>query len=227
MMTDFTFPKPICLIITFFILTALTASCQNKASDKSAWPSSLLLMPEGLKKEQMPDPNSEGAKLTVQYCSQCHGIPYPAGHSASDWVVIMRKMMLLTQQSEDLGSRGGMMGGMRRGMMRRRNMPMGMMSAKVPTQTEQKEILSYLQANSLKTIEENELPDLSGSQTEEFKNSCSRCHALPSPYQHTAEQWPAVVERMRKRMKDYNMAAITDEEGNSIIKYLQTVAAKQ
>ena len=112
-MKNYPFPKQICMLITVIILTAITASCQNKSSDKSAWPSSLLLMPKGLKQEEMPDPNSEGAKLTILYCSQCHGIPYPAGHSASDWVVIMRKMMLLTQQSEQLGSRGGMMGGMR------------------------------------------------------------------------------------------------------------------
>ncbi len=226
-MTDYRFPRYISMIISYIILSTLTVSCQNKNSDKSSWPSSMLLMPEGLKPEQMPDANSEGAKLTVLYCSQCHGIPYPAGHSESDWVVIMRKMMLLIQQSEYLGSRGGMMGGMRGGMMSRRNMPMGMMNAKVPTQSEQKEILAYLQANSLKTISENELPDLSGPQAEEFKNTCSRCHALPSPYQHTAEQWPAVVERMRKHMKDYNMAGITDEEENSVIKYLQTAAAKQ
>ena len=184
-------------------------------------------MPEGLKQEDMPDPDSEGAKLTVNYCSQCHGIPFPSGHSAPDWIVIMRKMLLFAQESDYMRSGGGMMGGMRGGMMGRRNMPMGMMNAKVPTQAEQKEILSYLQANSLKTIPENELPDLAGAQTEEFRNNCARCHALPSPYQHTAEQWPAVVERMRKHIKDYNMPEITDAEVNSITAYLQTHSTKQ
>ncbi len=201
----------------FTVLIILFGGCQNKTSDKSSWPASLLLMPDGLKETQVPDPTSDGAKLTIMYCSQCHGIPYPAGHSASDWVVIMRKMMLLTQQSYNMSSNGGMM----RGMMGRRNMPMGMVGAKMPTQGEQQEILSYLQANSLKTIQENELPDLSSTIAGEFKNKCAICHALPSPFQHTAEQWPDVVDRMRKHMKELKIAELTDDEANSITKYLQ------
>lgn len=209
-MPIYNLPGKVCLFITLIVFTT---GCQNKTTDKNSWPTSLLLMPDGLKQEQVPDPNSEGARLTVLYCSQCHGTPYPSGHSASDWVVIMRRMILLMQKSEYMGSGGGMMG--------RRNMPMGMMRAKVPTRAEQKEILTYLQAHSLKSIQENELPDISSTIAEEYKNKCSICHALPSPYQHTAEEWPAVVERMRKHMKDQNIAALTDDEANSLTKYLQ------
>jgi mono/diheme cytochrome c family protein len=230
-MADHPLIKKIFIFSACLALTVLSASCQNKKSDKSAWPSSMLLMPQGLKQDQMPDPDSEGARLTASYCAQCHGIPYPAGHSASDWVVIMRKMMLFIRQSDYMGSQGGMMGGMRGGMrggmMGGRNMPMGMMGARVPSQAEQNEILKYLQAHALKTIGENELPDQSGTLAEEFRSKCSVCHALPSPYQHDAEQWPAVVERMRKHMKDFHMAGLTDEQANSIVKYLQSASVKK
>jgi mono/diheme cytochrome c family protein len=227
-MTNYLFPRNIRMLIALSIITAMTASCQTKSSDKSKWPSSFLLMPEGLKKEAMPDPESEGARLTALYCAQCHGIPYPSGHSASEWVVIMRKMMLYMEKSEYMGSGGGMGGmrGMRGGMMGNRNMPMGMMSSKVPSPAEQKEILSYLQEHGLKTIQENELPEISGTAAEEFRTNCSKCHALPSPYQHTSEQWPAVVERMVRHTKDFHLAVIPDNEVSSIIKYLQETVKK-
>ncbi len=214
------------IMLSLIIITALSASCQNKTSDESSWPNSLLLMPKGIQQDDMPASNSDGAKLTIMYCSQCHGIPYPAGHSASDWKVIMRKMMLYMRQSDHLGSGGGMMGGMRGGMMGNRNMPMGIMNAKVPSQSEQKLILSHLQNHSLKTIQENELPVSTSGAIEEFKKTCSKCHALPSPYQHTAKQWPVVVERMLKHMKEFNLPSLPESEINSITAYLQDAANK-
>jgi len=210
------------IMLSLIMVTTLSASCQNQSNttDESSWPNSMLFMPKGISDEDMPNPNSEGAKLTIMYCSQCHGIPYPAGHSASDWKVIMRKMMLYMRQSDNLGSGRGTMGG----MMGNRKMPMGMMNAKVPSSAEQKIILSYLQENSLKSIQENELPASKSGAIEEFKKTCSKCHALPSPYQHTAKQWPAVVQRMLKHVKEFNLPALPESEVKSITAYLQDAA---
>ena len=34
-----------------------------------------------------------------------------------------------------------------------------------------------------------------------FEATCSQCHVLPDPKQHTADEWPGVVERMAQNMK--------------------------
>jgi hypothetical protein len=196
------------------LLSFLLTDCHGQNVDNRAWPSDFLQMPVKSKEDSLPDANSEEAKLTLHYCSQCHDEPSPSEHSSSDWTVIMRQMMLLTKRSNNMGSMGGMMGS-------RGNMPMGMIGAEVPTQEQQKEILSYLQAHSMKTITEKELPDASNKASEEFKTECALCHALPSPYQHTQEQWPKVVERMRRHMKESNLSVISNDEANSIIKYLR------
>ena len=35
-----------------------------------------------------------------------------------------------------------------------------------------------------------------------YAQTCTRCHALPNPRQHTGEQWPGVVARMEQHMRD-------------------------
>jgi len=173
-----------------------------------------LQMPSGVAASQLPAPDSRGAQLTARYCSQCHGIPSPANHSASDWVPIMRRMMLRMERSASMSQ---MMG---RGMMGR-NMPMGMMGAAVPTPPEERDILAYLQNHALKSIPEEELPESSGSAATLYKRTCSRCHALPNPAVYTPGQWPAVVSRMRQYMQPSGVPGISDEQAQTIIKYLQ------
>lgn len=203
--------------ILFFLF--LVSGCQGDSQDKKKLPADFFHKLEGINQNQLPDPRSEGAQLTAQYCSQCHGIPYPSGHSSSDWVVIMRQMILYMKQSNHMGSMGGMMGN--------GNMHMRMMGANVPSPEERNAILSYLQAHSMKSISENELPEVNGVAAKDFKSQCSVCHALPSPYQHTAEQWPAVVKRMLQHMKDFKLPVISENEADTIIKYLQKASVQQ
>lgn len=82
-------------------------------------------------------------------------------------------------------------------MMSRR---MGMMRAgeiMAPTAEEERAILEYLQSHALRPLPEATPPDLGDEAARLFARSCSRCHALPDPAQHTPEEWPSVVERMR------------------------------
>ncbi len=183
------------------------------------WTTDALAMPAQLDRNRLPDPNSEGARLVDRYCSQCHGIPSPASHDASDWVPVFRRMILLMEKSEANGSRGGGMGGMMG-----RGMPMGMMGSEVPSDKEQEEMLHYLQANALQSTTKEKLPEPGGDAATLYAKTCSHCHALPSPGQHTAAQWPAVVERMRERMKSMQQKDITDKQAETIIKYLQRSA---
>jgi len=196
------------------LMLGLTACNRSPHLAATGWTQSALQMPAGIAASQLPAPENRGAQLTARYCSQCHGIPSPASHSASDWVPVMRRMMLRMERSAVMGQ---MMG---RGMMGR-GMPMGMMGAAVPTPSEERDILEYLQSHALRSIKEETLPEKNSSGAALYSRTCSRCHALPDPAQHTPEQWLAVVDRMRQYMRSGGVPHISDEQAQTIIEYLR------
>jgi len=114
----------------------------------------------------------------------------------------------------------GMGGMMHRGMMR----GMGGMHPAAPTEDERRIILDYLQAHSLRAIAADSLPSSGTPGAELFVRTCSRCHALPSPAQHTPSQWPAVVARMRGNMLRFKVDTISDETAREIVAYLERAA---
>jgi mono/diheme cytochrome c family protein len=65
---------------------------------------------------KLPSPETQGAMLFKDRCSQCHGLPDPGRHTAKEWPAIMEKM---------------------RGYMQS-------MDRKVITENEEKEIVNYL-----------------------------------------------------------------------------------
>lgn len=48
-------------------------------------------------------------------------------------------------------------------------------------------------------------PDLNSRAGRIFGQTCSQCHALPDPQQHSAGQWPSVVARMEQHMRERNL----------------------
>jgi hypothetical protein len=58
------------------------------------------------------------------------------------------------------------------------------------------QLLNYLTAHALQVA--SSLPPGPGKAT--FEATCARCHVLPDPRRHTANEWPVVVERMRRNM---------------------------
>lgn len=56
-----------------------------------------------------------------------------------------------------------------------------------------------------------------------FNHYCSQCHALPSPAQHTAAEWPSVVARMRAQMQEVSQPVQVPDppELEKIIAFLQ------
>jgi len=160
---------------------------------------SVALPPPGVKAADLPDPNSKGAQLVVKYCAQCHELPSPAMHSATDWPSIARRMWL------------------------RMELLPPTLGVKVPTSAERFAILDYLNTNALK-VSGTTLP--AGPGREAFSQICSRCHALPDPKTHSREDWPTVYARMEKNMERMKVPPPTREQTSDILLYLQTVASR-
>ncbi len=154
------------------------------------------VVPPGIKPADLPDRSSEGAKLVVTYCAQCHDLPTPLMHAAKEWPGIAERMfnrMAMCSQMSGMGMMGKMGGNGMGGMM-------GMMNIKATSAKDQEIIVTYLKKHSLKSIALDALPSPHTEGAMLFAATCTQCHALPDPKQHTAQQWPEVVARMRENM---------------------------
>lgn len=154
----------------------------------------IALPPPGVTPADLPEPNSKGAQLVAQFCAQCHNLPTPQMHSATDWPSIARRMWLRTEWlSPTLG-------------------------VKVPTMAERFAMLEYVTTNALRVTAAN-LPAGAGRET--FELVCSRCHALPDPRVHSPADWPAVFSRMQQNMERMKVAPLTRSQTADILLYLQ------
>jgi hypothetical protein len=54
----------------------------------------IALPPAGVEPGDLPDPHAQGAQLEARYCAQCHALPAPTMHSATDWPLVARRMWL-------------------------------------------------------------------------------------------------------------------------------------
>lgn len=167
-------------------------------------------LPEGIPASDLPDAGGRGAGLVATYCGQCHGIPSPRRHAAEDWEATARRMFRRMAHMEGMG--GGMMGRMRGGRM----------EVEAPTPGEERAILAYLREHALQGAREETLPG--GEGRDPFVRICSRCHALPDPRQRAAEEWPAVVERMRGHMDRMEVEDVSDAEADRVVRYLQAAS---
>jgi cytochrome c5 len=192
------------------------AACRGGEPEGMWVRADMIELPEGVPARELPDPESPGAGLAGRYCSQCHGIPTPKRHSAEDWMPTLRRMFARMDHMSRMGGMDGMMG---RGMRGRVRMPMGMHGVRSPTVEEQRLIVAYYQTHALRTIEPAALPTGQGAAL--FSDWCSRCHALPDPEQHTPEEWPAVVARMRENTERMDVGAFSNDEAAAIIEYLR------
>lgn len=162
------------------------------------------LVPPGVNPEDLPAPNSKGAQLLVYYCTTCHNLPSPSMHTREEWTVVADRMFRRMSR---------MSGGM-------------MMNIEMPSAEEQKEIIGYLRAYSLKSISPRELPSPESREATLFKERCSQCHGLPDPERHTAKEWPAILEKMRGYMQVMDKKVITNDEEKDIEGYLQRNAKR-
>jgi cytochrome c5 len=194
------------------ILTSPAGCRPDHRSTMDGWTAAALQMPPAVTEDQLPAPRSEGAQLVVRYCGQCHGLPSPRSHSAQDWVPTFRRMIARMEHSATMGPMGHMRG------------PMGMMGAQSPSATEQRLLLTYLQRYGLQATTLDSLPSPASPAALLFAQTCARCHALPAPSQHTTAEWPAVLQRMRQHMADFQMPTMSDAQADTLVRYLQEAA---
>jgi len=159
-------------------------------------------MPPGINPNQLPEPKSEGARLLGQYCSQCHGVPGPGLHTPNEWPNGMNRRMQMMS--------GGRM----------------MMRIEAPNDNELKILMAYLEKNAQQTIAANKLAGANTPEGQAFQKICAQCHALPDPAQHTSNEWPAVIERMRKNMSSMGKQLPDQSTADKILGFLQTHSAK-
>jgi len=157
----------------------------------------IALPPAGVAPGDLPDPSSLGATLLTTHCSQCHDLPAPSMHSATDWPSVVRRMWL-----------------------RMDRLPAGL-GVSIPDQGDRNTMLAYLAANALPISGAN-LP--AGEGREVFATICSRCHALPDPRVHSPQDWLTVYLRMEQNMERMNVSPATQAETAQILAYLQSVS---
>jgi hypothetical protein len=115
-------------------------------------------------------------------------------HSATDWPGVVRRMWL-----------------------RMERLPASA-NVQLPDPGARATMLTYLMNNGLK-VSGAVLPP--GQGRAEFAEVCSRCHALPDPNVHSAQDWLAVFLRMERNMERMNVRPPTQAETSGILAYLQ------
>ncbi|MBA5867537.1 MAG: hypothetical protein GDA67_12675 [Nitrospira sp. CR1.3] len=162
------------------------------------------MLPPGIKSQDLPDPESQGAKALSTYRAQCHHLPSPRMHTAEDWPRVAGRMLMRERMMAQM-----------RGMM---------MQVKAPTSQEEEELLQYLQSHALQPLASGPVPAPDSLGIALFQQTCAQCHALPDPKQHLASEWRSVVERMRQNMIAMGRREITDREAKEITAYLGLAA---
>ncbi len=179
------------------VLLFCAASCAfaDEATDaKKRWAESPYgpmlerILPPTFEAHQLPEPQSEGARLVQRYCVQCHNLPNPAMHHAAKWPPIVARM---AKRMRGGGNMGRLMADMMAGV-------------KAPSPQEQRALVAYLRRYAQKPLDPARYPELALPSTEPFRLACSQCHELPDPRRHTAGEWPAVVARMQQNMQWMN-----------------------
>ena len=152
------------------------------------------ILPPAVEPRELPERSSDGAKLTVRYCVQCHNLVNPAMHTAERWRNVVERMVWRMRGNGNLGE----------------VMKDMMANVKAPSDAEVETLTRYLQKYGQTEIEPRH-PALATRSGEIFAIACAQCHALPDPRRHTAREWPHVVARMKRHMAWTNVVVGSPE----------------
>jgi hypothetical protein len=187
----------------FLLALAACAAAADEAGDaKKRWQTSpqgpMLerLLPPTFEARQLPEPGSQGARLALRYCVQCHNLPNPAMHHAEKWPPIVDRMVV---RMEGRGNMGKLMAEMMAGV-------------KSPAPEETQTLIAYLQKYAQTPLDEKRYPEVLQRSGQAFRLACNQCHVLPDPKRHTAAEWPSVVARMQKNMEWMNQVVGSQPE---------------
>jgi hypothetical protein len=69
-------------VLLAMLLLLFVAACSNgeRTTDQAS------------KKPTLPEPDSAGAKLLIEYCSECHAPPHPTKHAKGEWKSVVQRM---------------------------------------------------------------------------------------------------------------------------------------
>ena len=62
------------------------------------------ILPPSIEPHQLPEPASEGARLTTRYCVQCHYLPSPHMHTPDKWTSTVVRMVWRMQGKGNMGT---------------------------------------------------------------------------------------------------------------------------
>jgi mono/diheme cytochrome c family protein len=178
----------------FLLLTSIAAMAADAPAPAKPWakspqgPMLERIIPPGFEPAMLPEPDSEGARLTLRYCVQCHNLANPAMHDAGRWRVVVARML---PRMEGKGNLGKVMSEMMAGV-------------QAPSAPEVATLTAYLRKHAQKSIDPSRIPEVNAPAAAPFRRACAQCHELPDPLRHTAKEWPAVVARMQKNMEWMN-----------------------
>jgi len=153
----------------------------------------------------LPSPESAQAKLLFSACSQCHNAPGPGMHTEEEWDQVFWKMYWRMQ------------------VMRSNNT-----NFLVPEYDQAHKLLGYLKAYAIKPFKEyrGKYIDTSSEPFRLFQSICTQCHTLPDPRQHTAEEWPTIVNKMKQNIVSMVKVRTTDTNMQKIMTFLQEHAGE-
>lgn len=177
-------------LLALLLCLPFAAAADDIAEAKQRWagsphgPMLERILPPTFEAAQLPERGARGARLTMQYCVQCHNLPNPAMHHAVKWPTIVERMVL---RMEGKGNYGRLMFEMMAGV-------------KAPSAEETRALVAYLQKHAQKPLDARKYPDTFTAAGEPFRLACNQCHVLPDPQRYTAKEWPAVVARMQENM---------------------------
>jgi cytochrome c5 len=174
------------LLVVFQYVSAEEAKKRREGSPHG--PMLERILPPTFSAQQLPEPHSQGARLTLRYCVQCHNLANPAMHDAEKWPGIVERMVL---RMEGRGNLGTLMSEMMAGV-------------KAPSDEDTRSIVAYLRKHAQAPLDPARYPEVNQASGEAFRIACNQCHVLPDPKRHTAADWPKVVARMQENMQWMN-----------------------
>jgi cytochrome c5 len=171
------------------------------------------LPPKNYQVSDLPQPRAYGAAMLQVYCEQCHWLPSPQMHSAAEWPLLVRRMLLRMHMLQDRMG-GPMINSLVGGWMVNIIKKVG-----IPSPQQVDSIEAYLERNALPVASPGEVGDSPAAQL--FAQKCSVCHQTPSPRAHAASEWEGVVARMQSNMARMDVKPLMPEQVQQITKYLQ------
>lgn len=174
------------------------------------------LPPTSYRLEDLPEQGSRAVGLQQAYCLQCHGVSSPRMHSAEEWPILLRRMLMRA------GALHSRLGGPRSESMVDKMLLAGLRTANMPPPEDVDSLVAYFQRNAFPAAAESEIPDTPEAAL--FVDKCSRCHETPSPTAHGPADAQALVARMNAMMAMLGMEQLTAEEQSRLIAFMQQSA---